>query len=40
MYSDSSILQALADATGYTVPPPQPGLLDLNNILSSRYFFA
>lgn len=40
MYSDSSILQTLADATGYTVPPPEPGLLDLNNILTSRYFFA
>lgn len=40
MYEDATILQALADATGYTVPPPQPGLLDLNNVLDSRYFFA
>lgn len=40
MYEDSTILQRLADATGYTAPPPSPGLLDLNNIESSRYFFA
>lgn len=40
MYADSNILQRLADATGYTVQPPQPGLLDINNILDSRYFFA
>jgi DNA-directed RNA polymerase len=40
MYEDAAILQRLADATGYDVPPPQAGVLDLNNILDSRYFFA
>jgi DNA-directed RNA polymerase len=41
MYSDpAASLQALADATGYDVPPPAPGMLDLNNIAESTYFFA
>jgi len=40
MYSDTAILQTLADSTGYTVPPPTPGTLDLDSVLSSRYFFA
>lgn len=40
MYADNTILQALADSTGYDVPPPSPGMLDLSNILNSRYFFA
>lgn len=40
MYAGNNLLQALADSTGYDVPPPSPGMLDLNDILSSRYFFA
>lgn len=40
LYEDNNILQTLADSTGYTVPPPQPGMLDLHHITDSRYFFA
>lgn len=40
MYEDNDMLQALANSTGYEVPPPAPGMLDLSNILESSYFFA
>lgn len=40
MYQEHDVLQDMADATGYTEPPPTRGTLDLHNILESRYFFA
>jgi DNA-directed RNA polymerase len=40
MYAEHAPLQALADATGYPIPPPAAGLLDLNSVRDSRYFFA
>lgn len=40
MYQDNTILQDMADSTGYDVPPPKPGDLDLRVVLDSPYFFS
>jgi DNA-directed RNA polymerase len=39
-YSDTGMLQRLADSTGFTVPPPERGSLDVTAVLNSTYFFA
>lgn len=40
MYSGSTLLSEMAASTGYEVPPPVVGDLDLRNVLNSPYFFA
>lgn len=40
MYEGNTILQDLADSTGYPVPPPEPGDLNLRDVLRSQYFFS
>lgn len=39
-YRDQNWLQRLADLTGYDVPPPNFGNLNLVDVLDSPYFFA
>jgi DNA-directed RNA polymerase len=40
MYEGNTLLADMAAATGYDVPPPEVGDLDLREILKSPYFFA
>lgn len=40
LYKDNTILKDLAASTGYDVPPPTPGLLNVDDILKSPYFFS
>lgn len=40
MYTGNTILQDMAESTGYVRPPPDLGELDLKQVLSSTYFFA
>lgn len=40
MYEGNTILQDMAERTGYTVPPPELGDLDLHQVLHSPYFFS
>jgi len=40
MYEHQTILEDMAAATGYTVPPPEKGDLDIRSVLKSTYFFA
>lgn len=40
MYLNDDILKRMAESKGYKVPPPEPGTLDLQSVLSSTYFFA
>ena len=39
-YRDQNWLQRLADLTGYSVPPPDFGNLDIRTVADSPYFFA
>lgn len=39
IYQDNTILEDLAAATGYPVPPPKRGTLDIRTVVDSRYFF-
>lgn len=40
MYEGNTILEDMQAATGYPVPPPQRGDLELRDILRSPYFFS
>jgi DNA-directed RNA polymerase len=40
MYEGNTLLKDMAASTGYEVPPPVVGDLDLREVLSSPYFFA
>lgn len=40
MYEGNTILQDMAQSTGYTVPPPEVGDLNLRDVLRSPYFFS
>lgn len=40
LYDGNTILQDMAERTGYEVPPPDLGDLDLNEVLHSPYFFS
>lgn len=40
MYEGNTILQDMAARTGYEVPPPDIGDLDLRQVLASTYFFS
>lgn len=39
LYQDNTILEDLAASTGYTVPVPTKGALDVRKVLDSTYFF-
>lgn len=39
-YKNNNILERMAAASGFTVPPPAKGELDLDEVLKSPYFFA
>lgn len=40
MYEDNTLLADMAAATGFPVPPPEIGDLNLHDVLHSTYFFA
>lgn len=40
MYEGNRILQDMAERTGYGVPPPELGDLNLKDVLQSTYFFS
>lgn len=39
-YEDNTILEDMAASTGYDVPPPEKGDLNIRDVLRSTYFFA
>lgn len=40
MYLDNTILERMGKATGYPVPPPAKGELNIREVLDSPYFFS